>query len=608
MSRKSALKELPRSPWFNLVNCSTGGFLTDPIACDPFSDDEASDADTDEAPVKIQGSGAGPAVGTATSASVGTPATATPPTTPTVGSSLSAESPSEAQEGRHEVIAMQRPPSDNLTSQLWCWVGDGQLCSASGNILVTSAHGRAGTTVRVQSGTKDAKGLQLRWRIDVVGALVCGGSTSATRSVVDAKNLTGASAGRGGLTLQPRRSFAASSQRWIAVPRPSPGPGITPLKNAWTTFMLASTSGKVLDACSDGRITTFEPHPGAESQRWRFLCGPHGLYLQSALTREVATLHWVEASDGDGQLSHVRLSPRTSALHDRQLWSFDAKGFLVSRHSGWVLDSMSAQDGGAVAATERRTSIAGLGLFFKNFSNDSQIWHIVLAESRQSDSDEEGSSSDEDDGASASSSPDADTVPGRRSVYSNEALDAALAELDEFGDELRASARTPDGCDQALEALDLISAQLCSPDRTGTPTDFAAISAPRALPPARRTDSVDVLWQKLASPAEQNTALKQITEHVWTSVDGHEAGRLYGDSLKPMLELSGLPNTQLLEIWGLVDTGNIGSVTFSQLLVLMALLAQAQRGEVPNYSKLDLACAAPPHLEGIDIKFSEVWM
>lgn len=57
-----------------------------------------------------------------------------------------------------------------------------------------------------------------------------------------------------------------------------------------------------------------------------------------------------------------------------------------------------------------------------------------------------------------------------------------------------------------------------------------------------------------------------------------------------------------------MDTGNSGSVTFSQLLVLLALIAQAQRGDIPNFSKLDFSCASPPHIEGLEIKYTEVWM
>jgi hypothetical protein len=421
-------------------------------------------------------------------------------------------------------VAVQRPASDDLQSQLWCWLTDGRLYSAAGNSAVVSVHKRAGSPVLVQRGSHEIKGVLTKWCIGGDGAISCDGGDV----VMDGK-ASGVASESADVGIRPRRSFAPSSQRWIAVPQPAPDLDPDVPGPAVCTFKLISTSGKALDTCADGRLSTFDPHPGSKTQRWRFLCGPHGLYLDNAHTDEVATLHWAESAkpDGDAHLSQVRISARTPALYDRQLWSFDTKGFLVSRHSGWVLESLSLQEGGAVAATTRRTSVAGLGLFFKNFSTDSQIWHVVPADplggihrprSRPKSKDKEES----------------------RDVYSSEFLDAALAELDEFGADLDESrSMSPNGCDEALEALDRMSTELNRRDNLDDSEGEAGSAiaspppSPRATPPSLdRNATADELWVKLARPAFQNTALKQITEHVWLLFEEDFTGRLTGDLLK----------------------------------------------------------------------------
>lgn len=425
---------------------------------------------------------------------------------------------SKSETGSQDSPAVHQSPSENLQSQLWCWLETGQLCSVTGSVLAVSKHKTAGSTVQLRLLEAQNDGVVDQWQIDGDGAIMCGDNM-----VLDAKSTSGS--GPDELSVQTRRTYACSSQRWVVIPRPSPRGAFVPPRPV-RTFKLISTSGKALDACSDGRLTTFEPHPGAETQRWRFICGPHGFYLENDHAKLVATLHWVEVGDGDGQLSAVRLSSRSAALYDRQLWSFDSKGFLVSRHSGRVLDSLSNQEGGPVDATARRTNVAGLGLLFKNFSTESQRWHVV-PESR-------GSEATTDVEESLLESEASMILPSP-----SDFLDAALAELDEFGAGLRNTSlrcASPDGCDQALEALDDIANQLNQGTRRTSTSSLGSQDNPTPprtpLPALRRDVSSDELWEKLVLPAEQNAALTQITEQIWTSLESDRGARLDGDQLK----------------------------------------------------------------------------
>lgn len=77
---------------------------------------------------------------------------------------------------------------------------------------------------------------------------------------------------------------------------------------------------------------------------------------------------------------------------------------------------------------------------------------------------------------------------------------------------------------------------------------------------------------------------------------------------RDVLVLSRVPNRTLMLIWALVDKGNHGWITYDQLLVVFALISQAQRGQQPTIAGLDLATVSPPQFDGIAVEYTEVWM
>ena len=94
------------------------------------------------------------------------------------------------------------------------------------------------------------------------------------------------------------------------------------------------------------------------------------------------------------------------------------------------------------------------------------------------------------------------------------------------------------------------------------PQGAVAAPEPAAPPPVSFLDQLKAVWIK-AGPTG-------------------DPPQLDGGKLRPIMQMSGLENGILGQIWSMVDTNKSGTMDYKKLGFLLGLMGQAQRGEQLN--------------------------
>eukprot|EP00054_Salpingoeca_dolichothecata_P006914 m.40492 g.40492 ORF g.40492 m.40492 type:complete len:641 (-) comp16754_c0_seq4:158-2080(-) len=104
------------------------------------------------------------------------------------------------------------------------------------------------------------------------------------------------------------------------------------------------------------------------------------------------------------------------------------------------------------------------------------------------------------------------------------------------------------------------------------------------------TSSVET--QNGAPPSEYPDIIK-LSQHVWGLATPDEEGFLPGAQLKPLMEMSKLPQATLGTIWTMLDDQQLGKMNFRQVGFLLGLMSQAQRGEELDKSTVGPSTPGP---------------